>query len=82
MFRTGCCVRNDRTANELIAPRGTEFGLVGPQERIGVQERAVACRGVHGDMLPRSRTFATVGAGAWPVRSGHAPVVHSAAGRN
>ena len=40
-------------AHELIPPGVTEFGLVGPQERVGVEERAVACRCVHTATLSR-----------------------------
>ena len=46
-------VRDDRAADQLVTPRATKIGLVGPQERVGVEERAVACRCVHAATLSR-----------------------------
>ncbi len=39
MFRRRRGVRDDRATHEFITPSGTKLGLVGPQERVGVEER-------------------------------------------
>ena len=39
MFGRRRGVRDDRATDKFITPGVTELGLVGPQERIGVEER-------------------------------------------